>query len=60
MESDGARYKHRTIRSQVGQGDASSMTTDSQQPNGFFTQEVVPALEAEDDSVREKIERQSQ
>jgi filamentous hemagglutinin len=63
IESDGTQYKHRTIRSRVGQGDVGSLATDSQRgekPSGYFEQGVVPALEAEDDAVREKIERQRQ
>ncbi len=60
IESDGASYQSRTVRSQVGRGDGASLATDVQQPNGFFTQEVVPALEAGDGAVREKIERQRQ
>ncbi|MEJ2694872.1 MAG: hemagglutinin repeat-containing protein [Candidatus Thiodiazotropha sp.] len=58
IESDATQYKTRTIRSQVGRGDGNADSPPGQEPSEFFTQEVLPTLEAEDESVREKIERQ--
>ena len=50
-----------TTRSLVGQGDAGSVTDDPLPGQGqgkFFMEEVQPAIEAEDDAVREMIEQQ--
>ncbi|MCU7844560.1 MAG: hemagglutinin repeat-containing protein [Candidatus Thiodiazotropha sp. (ex Monitilora ramsayi)] len=52
-----------TTRNLVGQGDAGSVTDDplpgqGQGQSKFFTEEVQPAIDAEDDAVREMIEQQ--
>jgi filamentous hemagglutinin len=60
IESDGTHYKRRTIRSQVGKGNLATDPPQGEKSSGVFEQEVVPALEAEDDVAREKIERQRQ
>lgn len=61
IERDGTQYSARPVRSRVGQGDATGVATEAPQggkSGGVLTREILPAIDAGDDTVRERIEQQ--